>query len=377
MKAPRIAFVRQRYVYHGGAEQILARTIAALQKEGARITVVTRHWQETGDIQMRICDPFHVGSLWRDWAFARCVCRLLPRLDVDLVQSHERISCCDIYRAGDGVHREWLRQRGRALGGLRRFLIAANPYHRYLLRAEKKLFHSPRLRAVICNSRMVRDEIREHFGIPADKLRVIYNGVDTARFHPELRSHRRAVRGQYAIPEDATLFVFVGAGFVRKGLRYVLEAMAQLPDSAFLLVVGKDKRAPAFVRLARQLGIAARVRFAGAQREAAPFYGAADALVLPTLYDPFPNVIMEAMAAGLPVVTSMKCGAAELIENGKNGFVCDALDNAGLVAAMRSLLDPERRKRIGAAARQTAEPMTLEAMSNELMQLYRELIARP
>ena len=117
--------------------------------------------------------------------------------------------------------------------------------------------------------------------------------------------------------------------------------------------------------------------FVGVREGVRPYYGAADVLTLPSLYDPFPNVVLEAMASGLPVVTSLKCGAAELIENGKNGFAGDALDVESQAAFMRTLLDAETRRRIGWAARQTVEPLTLTAMSDRLMQLYRELLAKP
>jgi UDP-glucose:(heptosyl)LPS alpha-1,3-glucosyltransferase len=379
MKPPSIAFVRQRYVYHGGAEQILVRTIAALHREGVQVSIITRRWQPSGpEVSQRayICNPFHLGRMWRDWSFARSVCRLLPTLDADLVQSHERIPCCDVYRAGDGVHAEWLAQRARSRGKLSRLATLASPYHRYLLGAERRLFTNEKLRAVICNSRMVRDEVRRWFGVPEHKLHVIYNGVDTARFHPDLRRHRAEVRQQYAIPQDAMLFLFVGSGFERKGLRQAIEALARLPEAAFLMVVGKDRHAPRFVRRAHRLGLSSRVRFLGGQKDVTPFYGAADAFVLPTLYDPFPNAVLEAMAAGLPVVTSLKCGAAEQIENGRNGYVCDALDIDAAADAMRALLDPQRRTPMAAAARRTAEPLTLEAMSAALLELYSSLIPR-
>jgi len=377
VKPPNIAFVRQRYVYHGGAEQILVRTIAALQRDGAQVSIVTRRWQPAGqEMSQRayICNPFYLGRLWRDWSFACSACRLLPTLDVDLVQSHERIPCCDIYRAGDGVHAEWLAQRARSRGKLSRLATLASPYHRYLLHAERRLFASEKLRAVICNSRMVRDEVRRWFGVPEHKLHVIYNGVDTAKFNPDLRRHRAEVRERHAIPPDATLFLFVGAGFERKGLRQALGALGCLPAGAFLLIVGKDKQAPTFVHHAHRLGLSSRVRFVGGQPDVTPFYGAADAFVMPTLYDPFPNAVLEAMAAGLPVVTSLKCGAAEQIENGRNGYVCDALDIDAVADAMRALLEPQRRCAMAVAARSAAEPLTLAAMSGELLRLYRSLL---
>ena len=136
---------------------------------------------------------------------------------------------------------------------------------------------------------------------------------------------------------------------------------------------GRDKRQKRFEHYAARLGIAHRVVFAGRRDDVRGYYGAADALVLPTLYDPFPNVILEAMACGLPVITSRKCGAAELIRAGENGFVCDALDQAALTRHMHMLLAAETRAPLGDAARRTVEPLSLEHMSDELMHLYAAL----
>jgi UDP-glucose:(heptosyl)LPS alpha-1,3-glucosyltransferase len=372
-----IALIRQRYAQDGGAERFVTRALEALKTQDLRLTLVTREWRGGSGFEVLVCRPFHVGRLWRDWAFARCACRRLAAGKFDLVQSHERVACCDIYRAGDGVHREWLKQRSRVLGRAGRLGLALNPYHAYVKAAERAVFTSPRLKAVICNSRMVRDEIKRYFHLPDDKLPVIYSGVDTSVYHPDLKKHRAEIRARHDIPESATLFLFVGSGFERKGVPALLQVMARLPENAFLLVVGRDKHAPRFQRHAGALGLSRRAFFTGAQSDVKPYYGAADALALPTLYDPFPNVALEAMAAGLPVVTSLKCGVAELIENGKNGFAGDALDVEGQAGFMRALLDPETRQRLGLAARRTVEPLTLAAMSNRLAQLYQDLLSQP
>ncbi len=367
--------IRQRYTAFGGAERFVARAVEALRDQGAELTVVTRRWDDQSGTPALVCNPFYVGSLWRDLGFARCVCERLRHQAFDLVQSHERIGCCDVYRAGDGVHREWLRQRRRTLGPVRRLAIALNPYHRYTLAAERALFGSPRLKAVICNSRMVRDEIMQDFGLPQSRLHVIYSGVDTAQFHPGLRgAHRQSVRAQYGIPPDAPLFLFVGSGFERKGVPALLSAMRAMPKAAHLLIVGRDKKLGSLQREGQKVA-AGRVHFTGPQPDPKPFYGAADAFVLPTLYDPFPNVALEAMAAGLPVVTSHKSGAAELVKEGENGFVCDALDHERLVAAMRCLCATDAARRMGEAARRAVEPLTLDAMGEKLVALYGELLA--
>lgn len=374
-KSLNIALIRQRYTDFGGAERFVARAMDGLQQQGLELTIITRQWTPDNNSQALVCNPFYLGSIWRDWSFARCVCAALEKRPFDLVQSHERIPCCDLYRAGDGVHREWLKQRRRSMGILGRLSIALNPYHRYVMIAEKALFSSPRLKAVICNSRMVKDEIRHYFGIPEDKLHVIYSGINTGIFHPGLQDeYRQATRTRYNIPLDAPLFLFVGSGFERKGLRALLIAMTRLPESSHLLVVGKDKKESAYRQLARNMGLAARVHFAGGQRDTRPYYGTADAFALPTLYDPFPNTVLEAFACGLPVITSTKSGAAELITDGENGYVCDALDVTRLTATMRELLSPSHREQLAAAALNTVEPLSLDNMSIKLSSLYESLL---
>jgi len=365
-----LALIRQRYTPFGGAERFVSRAMEALQAQGASITLLTREWEGGGNAL--ICDPFYIGSLWRDWGFARRVCRTLEEHSFDLVQSHERIACCDIYRAGDGVHREWLAQRRRVLGPWKRLGLQFNPYHRYTLGAERRLFASPQLKAVICNSRMVKAEIMRHFNVAEKKLHVIYSGVDLEAFHPRLKDqHRQTVRTQLGIPEHATLFLFVGSGFERKGLAAALRA---LPPAAYLAVVGQDRHARDYARLAAQLGIADRVRFLGPQQDVKPYYGAADALVLPTLYDPFPNVALEALACGLPMITSTKCGAAELLD--QTGLVVDALDTDALGAVMTSLLDENHRSALGEQARRLASEYGLQTMADKLLRLYGELMPR-
>lgn len=369
----KVALIRQRYVHDGGAERFVSRALEALRSRDVRLTLVTREWRGGEGFEVLTCNPFYIGRLWRDWSFARAACRRLERESFDLVQSHERLSCCDVYRAGDGVHREWLAQRARAQGAFGRAATALNPYHYYVKGAERRLFENPGLKAVICNSRMVREEIRRYFAIANDKLHVIYSGVDTGAFHPDLKKHRGEIRARHGIPDDATLFLFVGSGFERKGMAVLLQAMAMLPGEVFLLVAGRDRRLSRFQAQARRLGVSRRVLFVGPQQDVKPYYGAADALVLPTLYDPFPNVALEAMASGLPVITSLKSGAAELIENGTNGFVCDALDVPTLVAHLRAVT-PAGAQAMGAQARATVEPMSLGRMSGELLDLYNMLL---
>ena len=373
--APRIALVRSRYDPAGGAERFVQNAIRALKSQGASLTIVTRHWPGL-DGSPIVVDPFHVGSLWRDWGFSRAVCRELARRHFDLVQAHERIACCDVYRAGDGVHAQWLEERARAQSALAALATRLDPHHRYVLRAERALFTSPRLRAVICNSEMVRGEIARRFATPPERLVLIRNAVDGAVFHPGLRSEMRsAVRQQLAIPEDARVVLHVGSGFERKGVGTLLAAVAAARGKPWAVVVGRDKQAPSYVSRAKRLGIGERVRFVGSVSDVRPYYAAADVFALASLYDPQPNAALEAMACGLPVVTTPKCGAAEVIAEGESGFVRDALDVAG-IAAVLERLDPPTAAAMGARARDGIAAHTPEAMARAYLDLYGRLLHR-
>ena len=134
MLGPRVALIRSRYDPAGGAERFVQNAIAALRAQGASLTIITRRWPGH-DGSAIILDPFHIGSLWRDVGFARAACAELAKRRFDLVQSHERIACCDVYRAGDGVHASWLEQRARIQSAAARLATRASPHHRYLLAA--------------------------------------------------------------------------------------------------------------------------------------------------------------------------------------------------------------------------------------------------
>jgi UDP-glucose:(heptosyl)LPS alpha-1,3-glucosyltransferase len=359
----KVAIVRQRYSPYGGAERFVARALQALERAGTEVTLISRQQQGWGARRFLRVDPFHVGSLWRDWSFARAARKAWQREHFDIVQSHERIPGCDLYRAGDGVHRRWLELRRAAAGPLERLGIALNPYHAYVRKAEKRMLEHPRLRAVICNSKMVREEIQRGFRIAPEKLHVIYNGVDLEHFHPKERARLRdAARARIGCGPRDTVFVFVGSGFSRKGLDAAIEAVSQGPF--WLVVVGRDRP---------RATPNPRIKFVGAQEEVRPYYAAADCFLLPSRYDPFPNTVLEAMAMGLPAIVSSRCGAAEIIEAGVNGWVCQPDDAKGIARLLQEADRAVPSGRAGQAARATAERFGIDAMARQLADLYGSL----
>lgn len=374
MKPYRLAIVRQKYRPDGGAERFVSRALEALEGENLELNVITREWQgeRNENWHIHICNPAKWGRISRERGFARSARELWQQEKFDLVQSHERIASCDIYRAGDGVHQRWLTLRAQTLPAWRRTLLMNDRYHRYVIEAERAMYQAPQLRAVICNAEMVKREIIENFGFPEEKIHVIYNAIDSSRFLPATPAGRQALRDSLAIPHQAVVLVFVGSGFDRKGLASAIKAIA--PTNRYLLVVGQDKNEKQYRELAQSLGCLERIRFMGVQKQTLPFYQAADGLLLPTKYDPFPNVILEAMACGLPVITTPTCGGSEFIVEQESGFICGALDINQLTQAVSAIPSLNNDNKMGELARVRVKDETPARLSQQLITLYKNLL---
>lgn len=369
----KLAVIRQRYTPFGGAERFLERALSTLGRDDLDVTVIARDWPEGAQADYRrvLLKPFSIGRAWRDGAFARAACREVARGDYDLVQSHERLACCDLFRAGDGVHREWLTQRGRRRGCLSRLLDHGSPFHHRILAAEHAMFASSRLKAIVCNSRMVRDEIVRHYGVAAERLVVIPNAVDSSYFHPGLREQYRAsTRRELGLDDARPLYLCVGSGFERKGVDLLLDVWPDM--DAALVVVGHDRHMDHYRRRAAKL--AGKIWLVGARQDVRPWLGAADVFVLPTLYDPLPNAALEALASGLPVLTSTKSGAAEWIKPGISGDLADAIDPDAWLTILKAWRDPTRARAASYEARAAVAELTPDTMQRAFAELYARLL---
>ncbi|MBX3522185.1 MAG: glycosyltransferase family 4 protein [Xanthobacteraceae bacterium] len=370
MRFPKIAFVRQKFSRFGGGELILDRTIDALAKRGAAITIIAREWEPHAGIEFRRCDPARSPRTTRDSRFARAACEIIATLPGALVQSHERLSCCDIYRAGDGVHAAYLAHRARGLSAVRRFFQNVSGYHRDVLRLEREMFASPRLKAVIVNSQMVADEIVAHFAYPRERIHLIQNGIDLSRFDEATLDRLRAETRNKLGLSGRKVLVIVGSGYERKGVAQAIEALARSKSGAALLVIGHEKRISRYRSLAKRFGVAGGVHFLGKQENVLPYLAASDAMILPSIYDPFPSAALEGFAAGLPVITSEACGARDIAREIDTGLVRDANDIDGLSEAIKTALalsgEPETKQR----TRAIAARFDMESMAERMLALY-------
>jgi len=368
----KLALIRRQFSATGGAELYLQRLLGALVQRGHEPHLYAEAWNEQPDGAVFHRIPVTGSRAQRPVRFAAAVQTILAKEKFDCVFSLERTLKQDVYRAGDGVHRAWLERRRQFTPWWKKPLIGLGKFHRNMLALEAQTFDPANTRRIIVNSEMVKREILEHFKFPAERTHLVRNGVEVARFQSGRRAETRA---RFGVKDDEFLLLFVGSGWERKGLNYLLQArqlfqpgtlatlaagmkqgvaefrragsnvqnelvralsgatgeseasthQSSRPAKVKLLVVGKG-RPPAHV--------SERVIFAGSMPDVENAYAAADLFVFLPIYEPSANVVFEAMAAGLPVITSAYNGAGELIENGANGTVINnpadtlALDQA-------------------------------------------------
>jgi len=269
--------------------------------------------------------------------------------------------------------------RGRALRGLARFAKWFDLAHWSFAALERRQYLGRQRPLVIVNSEMVRRHFQRYYGIDPAGLRVLYSAIDPSRFAAQDRPRRRLEwRRRWGIRTHETVGLFVAMNYRLKGLDPLLHAVRRLPArSPFRLLVAGNQRTRGHEKLARRLGIADRVHFLGPRRDMLHCYFAADFLVHPTFYDPCSLVVLEALACGLPVITSRYNGASELLKPLQDGYVIDdPHDHAQLAACMEQLLDAGRRSACAQAARRTAAEWTWEHHYHQFVQILAEAAAR-
>ena len=312
-----IAFVRRGYSPSGGAEAYLKRLGQGIAGRGHEANLIsTPDWPES---------EWPFGSITRLQAtspigFADELEKFRPQSRCDLMVSFERVWQCDVYRAGDGVHQAWLNRRRKFEMPLQRFVRGINRKHQDILKLENALFGKSGARRVIANSEMVKREIVELYGYATDKIDIVRTGVplDKFRFDPDFREKSRA---ELKLKASDIALLFAGSGWERKGLRFAIEAFEICRNRKLrMIVAGRgDQRGYRPKRFFTE----EPVRFLGEIADIRPIYAAADIFILPTIYDPFSNACLEAIAAGLPVITTRDNGFSEIIEDAVHGSIVE------------------------------------------------------
>ena len=375
----KVALIRKEYTLsRGGAESYVVHLGRYLAEQGHAVHVFANTWDEPPDprITFHHLPMLGVYSPLKNLSFALAVRRALKKEHFDIVNGFSQAYPQDIYRMGDGLHRHLLKVQ--STGGLSRFLDFINPRHRVILSIEKQIFKPKNYSRIIANSRLCKNQAMDYYGVPEKRIEVIYNGVDGRRFNPAVReAYRSEVRRQLSIGDDQLVILYVSRNYKRKGLPVLIRGLSLLKhrrEGLKVIVVGRESARP-YQRLASRCGVGDLFLFVGQESALEKYYGAGDVVVLPTIYDPFSNVCLEALACGLPVITTGSNGAAELIEEGKNGCVIGNPRNPEELAHAIDLLLPEGvREAMGKHAAGSVRHLTLEDNARRTLALYENVI---
>jgi len=367
--------------HRGGAERWSCQLAERAASAGFDVHVVAQHFGSAGRALPIV--PHVIPRVHSPYAYALAIDETLRKLDLDLIHDMGFGWRFDVLQPHFGSARAQFERKLLAMPpwkrSLRRSLAAVSPRWHQSERVSWRQFADHR-KTVIALSRLVARDLERVHGWPMERSRLIYNGVDLERFTPENREmHRAAVRHRLQVREDELLVLFVAHNFALKGLPTLIRAVGHLRQAnrpVRLLAVGSNRAGP-YARMARHHGAGDAVQFLGSIEDTAPFYAASDVFALPTWYDSCSLVVLEALASGLPVVTTSHNGASEILTEGLDGFVMpDPGDWQHLAQRLKTLLDPASRQRIGAAARRLAERHPLEANYRQVMALWQQIAGR-
>lgn len=364
----------------GGAERYTVDLAAALIERGHEVSIVATDEPSLPEgIGLVHLPPQGAGRTGKYRSFLRALDHHLSTQSYDIVHAMLPVYQCDIYHPHAGLAAESVQfgfQRQRTV--LRRWLSRIgnrmNRKRRHFAEVERTLLSGDNPPVVLCLSNYIKAEVRRHYSMDESKLVRLFNAVNLDRFDPSSEDRGKLVRERLGIALDAVVALCMAQDFARKGVATAIRAVAQLGDSRLvLLVVGRDNAAP-YRRLARQLEVDSQVIFAGATDDPVSFYQAGDFFVLPTRHDPCSLVVLEALAMGLPVISTRFNGACEIMVDGQHGFVMnDAEDVAALAGAMGELCDANRRQAMHQQVVKLRPQLSYTHHLDQLIGLYQQL----
>ena len=366
----KIAVVVPKYGLVGGGERFASEITERLaQNEDFEIHVFANRWiAQSERIQFHkvpiIRFPRFLGPL----VFAWFVQWRISRMNFDLVHTHHWIFHADIYSVHGIPHAGWVRNVRKRIPSL---------YDRAVIYIERCLMENGASSNFLPVSSISIEAFRNEYATLPGKWQILQPGVDLERFSSKDNdSSRTEIRQRYGIGANDLLLLFVGMNYEVKGLDIIIEALAKArlarPEANITLIVvgrGDEKK---YGNIARKFGIEDAVIFAGTQHAGLEqFYRAADIFTLFSTFDTFGMVVLEAMAAGLPVIVSPNVGAKDLVEEGINGFILPTPQDSDVAAnKIIKLLDVEFRKIMCIAAQIEANRHTWEHLTKQISEIY-------
>lgn len=373
----------------GGAETYVADLCRYLVRDGHRVELFANSWSEAAlpGVSCRKVEAKGRTRTGRLWDFAINSENALRAESFDCTVGFINTWHHDVLIPQGGVHGASLECNARRFpAGWRRsaYLLGKrlNPRMSLYGEIERRQYDPSRDARVVAVSHMVRGHLERFHGVPRERIRVIPNAIDASRLEvADPRAARRDLRARFGLGDDDLVGLFVGHNFWLKGLKPLLQALhlrktrGPAARPIHLLVCGGGKPKP-FRKLIETLGLSDTVHIAGFLPEVAAGYWASDFFAQPTYYDPCSLVVFEALACGLPVITTACNGAGELITQGREGFVVyapDAIDH--LADCLDRMADDSTRWAMSADAARLGRAQSFEAHAARMLDLFAEVAA--
>lgn len=362
----------------GGAERYTWDLARALRARGHDVTLVASEFPVGGPVAGELLLPARAATrVGRYVRFLDALEQHLSKERYDVVHAMLPVRRCDVYHPHAGIAAETvaaghLKHGGRVEQAVALAAGRLNRRRQKLAQIEQCLLRCSRAPVVLCLSGYVKRFVRKHYDLPEQKLATLFNAVDLRAFDPTARpSAGQEVRARFGIAPDRIVALMLAQDYQRKGLREAILATARVPDRRLVLLVGGKQDPFSYRQLAAAEGISDRVIFAGPTSDPYALYGAADFFVLPTRHDPCSLVVLEAMAMGLPVISTVFNGACEIMNDGLHGFVLKDPKHVGaLSGAMEKILDPQLRASMARASLDLRPQLSYEKHLDRLLDIY-------
>ena len=371
--------------FAGGAESYAVELARTLVSEGWEVHLYGHSWD--GEPAQAVFHPIPRLARWvppsvriLDFAFRHR--RMVAEERFDVILGFGNTLEMNVYQSHGGVHylssvRKLHAVRNPILRFFKKMALFAAPKYHARAWIESAPFRMQQRPVIIAIADMVRQDMADHFCVEKQSIRLVYNGIDQTRFGNPDVGRRAVVRKTLGFVDDEVLFLFMAYDFRKKGVRYLVEAAGKLrdrigPDGWGVVVVGRPPSS-GLSRLVESLGLGGKVVFPGSTREPEAFYHACDVFMLPTFYDTCSLVVFEAMAAGLPAITTRFNGAAGIIAPGIDGAVLtDPQNTDDMASAMQRFMDKEFLHRASDAAREKASHYTLQDNHRAMLAILKE-----
>lgn len=358
----------------GGVEKNVWHIAEAFAKRGWQPSILTTQWKEGSVDGIQIRSFFikkNLPNFYKLLRFDALSTAFLQKSDSSVILGMDRTTYQTHLRAGNGSHRAFLDIRKKNEGFFKKASFLCNPLHKSALYLEKKAFTSPILRKLIVNSHMVKKEILHYYDVPDKKIVVIHNGVEwnelETPFSQTFNSKRNELKKRH-LSADKFYLLFMGNGYARKNLITVLQALSILQKKFIhLFVVGKEKNLNFYKKVAKKLGVNSQITFCGSQKKVSLYYQICDSLILPTLYDPFANVTLEALSMGLSIITSKNNGAHEILQPFHGKTIQNPLDAEEIAFALEKLLQKRKTDKSASLIRESVQTFDYSIQLDSLL----------